>query len=200
MAKVDFIYGLGSRYSYLAATQIGRIVRETGARFCWRPISSRALLARRDDDPIRVGAGGQYDWEYRRRDAEAWAHYYRVPFNDPVGRLTYDPALPALAALAAGHQGRVEAMSHRLFRLIFADVRTEFGRDEVLTEASALGLNMARFEADLDSPELAKEHERHIVEAATRGVFGVPTFLYRDRLYWGNDRLVLLETALRSAA
>ena len=200
MAKVDFIYGLGSRYSYLASTQIGRIARETGARFCWQPISSRALLARRDDNPFRVEAGGQYDWGYRRRDAEAWAHYYGVPFNDPVGRLTYDPALPALAALAAGHQGRVEAMSHRLFRLVFADERTEFGRDEVLSEARTLGLDVSRFEADLDSPELPKEHGRHVVEAESRGVFGVPTFLYRDRLYWGNDRLVLLEAALRSAA
>ena len=114
IARVDFIYGLGSRYSYLASTQIGRIVRETGVRFCWKPISSRVLLARREDNPFLEGAGGQYDWDYRRRDAEAWARYYGVPFNDPVGRLRYDSSLPALAAMAAGRQKRVEATSHRL--------------------------------------------------------------------------------------
>ena len=200
MARVDFIYALGSRYSYLASTQIERIAGETGARFRWQPISSLALLARRKDDPFRAGAGGQYDWDYRRRDAEAWAHHYGVPFNDPVGRLAYDSVLAALAALAARRQKRVEAMSHRLFRLIFVDERAEFGRDEVLFEARALGLDVSRFEADLDSPELAKEHERHVVESETRGVFGVPTFLYCDQLYWGNDRLVLLESALKSAA
>lgn len=75
----------------------------------------------------------------------------------------------------------------------------EFGRDEVLSEARARGLDVSRFEADLDSPDLAREHERHIVEAGARGVFGVPTFLYGDRLYWGNDRLVLLQAALESA-
>lgn len=32
MSKVDFIYGLDSRYSYFASTQIERIARETGTR------------------------------------------------------------------------------------------------------------------------------------------------------------------------
>lgn len=51
IATVDFIYGLGSRYSYLASTQIERIARETGAVFRWQPVSSHALLGRRADDP-----------------------------------------------------------------------------------------------------------------------------------------------------
>ena len=197
MATVDFIYGLGSRYSYLASTQIARIARETGARFRWQPISTHALLARRADDPFTPGARGQYDWDYRRRDAEAWARYYGVPFNDPIGRLAYEPMLPALAALAAGRQGRTAAMSHRLFRLIFVDDRDTFGPREVCAEAASLGLGLVRFRADLDSDELAQEHERSVLEVESRGVFGVRTFFYRDQLYWGNDRLVLLEAALR---
>lgn len=197
VARVDFVYGHGSRYSYLASTQIERIARETGAEFRWQPISSHALLDRRGDNPFGTEAGGQYDWGYRRRDAEAWAHYYGVPFKDPVGRLAYDPMLPALAALAAGRQNRVEEMSRALFRLIFADDRTTFGRDEILSECRTLGGDILRFEADLDSPELATEHEQRIVEMESRGVFGVPTFLYSDRLYWGNDRLLLLEADLK---
>ena len=102
-----------------------------------------------------------------------------------------------LAAIAAGRQNRVEAMSHRLFRLIFVDERAEFGRDEILSEARALGLDVATFAADLDSSEVEVTHERHVAEMEDRGVFGVPTFLYSDRLYWGNDRLVLLEAALK---
>ena len=144
MATVDFIYGLGSRYSYLASTQVGRIARETGARFRWQPISTHALLARRADDPFTPGALGQYDWDYRRRDAEAWARHYGVAFNDPIGRLGYEPMLPALAALAACRQGRTEAMSHRLFRLVFVDDRTTFGPREVAAEAASLGLDLAR--------------------------------------------------------
>ncbi|HEY2871122.1 MAG TPA: DsbA family protein [Reyranella sp.] len=36
-------------------------------------------------------------------------------------------------------------------------------------------------------------------EAHRRGAFGVPTFFLDGRLFWGNDRLPLLEAALRGA-
>ncbi len=41
--SVDFYYGLGSRYAYLASTQIERIVAETGCRFEWYPVASGAF-------------------------------------------------------------------------------------------------------------------------------------------------------------
>ena len=37
MPGVDFFYGLGSRYSYLASTPVARIEQETGCHVTWRP-------------------------------------------------------------------------------------------------------------------------------------------------------------------
>lgn len=197
-SQVDFYYGLGSRYSYLAATQIERLERETGAGVHWHPLQSSALIGHGGANPFEgAPVSGQYDWGFRRRDAEAWAAYYGVPFREPVGRLAYDARLPVLAAFAAGRQGAVVAMSRRLFRLIFADDRTGFGRDEVAGEAGALGLDVGRFAADLDDPGLTREHDREVAEAARRGAFGVPTFFVGERMFWGNDRLVLVEAALK---
>lgn len=198
MPQVDFIFGLDSRYSYLAATQIARIEAEAGVEFRWRPISSLSLMERRVDNPFQEGAGGQYDWGYRRRDAEAWAAFYRVPFRDPVGRLAADRLLPALAALAAGRQELVVPMSQRLFRLGFVDDIATFGREEIMAEAQAEGLDMDRFQSDLDDPALLDEHDADVARAVDQGVFGMPTFLLEDgRMFWGNDRLILLEAALR---
>ena len=41
---VDFYDGLGSRYAYLASTQLDRIASETGCRFEWRPVARGALM------------------------------------------------------------------------------------------------------------------------------------------------------------
>ena len=192
MTTVDFYYGLGSRYSYLAACRLAAIEERTGARFRWRPLQSSLLIARDGDPFAGRPLSGQYDWGWRRRDAEAWAAWIGVPFRDPVGRLAFDEQLPALAALAAGRQGAVIAMSRRLFRLIFVDDRAD-----ILAEADACGLDPARFAADLASAGLAEEHRRTVGEAAARGAFGVPSFFLDDgRMFWGNDRLVLLEAAL----
>lgn len=64
--SVDFYLGLGSRYFYLAATQIARDEREHGCRFVWKPIASSTLLDRRGGYPFREPSNcGRYDRSYR---------------------------------------------------------------------------------------------------------------------------------------
>ena len=46
--------------------------------------------------------------------------------------------------------------------------------------------------------DLAQKHQQCVLEVESRGAFGVPTFCYGDELYWGNDKLVLLEAALEA--
>ena len=46
----------------------------------------------------------------------------------------------------------------------------------------------------------ARRHEGLLDEARARGAFGVPTFFLGEQMFWGNDRLVLLEAALGGKA
>ena len=118
---VDFYYGLGSRYSYLASTQIARLEAETGCRVRWRPLYSGDLFAARGADPFQGRpVSGQYDWAWRRFDAECWADYYGVPFREPAD-VRLEPRRLALAATAAGRLGALERFSRRLFEAVFAD-------------------------------------------------------------------------------
>jgi 2-hydroxychromene-2-carboxylate isomerase len=45
IVKIDFYYSIGSRYSYLAATQIDALQQATGCHVEWQPINSIRLLA-----------------------------------------------------------------------------------------------------------------------------------------------------------
>ena len=60
-----------------------------------------------------------------------------------------------------------------------------------------LDIDPSAFRRDLDSPEIRARHDALIDEAHARGAFGVPTFFLDGRMIWGNDRLPLLEAALR---
>ena len=195
---VDFYYGLGSRYSYLAATQHERIEAETGCRFHWHPLKSGALMELRGSHPFRgPPVSGQYEWPYRRLDAEAWAEYYGVPYREPVD-FRVDPAYLAVAASAAKRLGAVEAYSRRLFQAIFVDGRAVAEAD-LSGFAEDVGLDAQAFRAGLEDPATAELHEAALQEAHRRGAFGVPTFFIGERLFWGNDRLPLVEHALRKA-
>jgi 2-hydroxychromene-2-carboxylate isomerase len=101
----------------------------------------------------------------------------------------------ALACLAADRQGALVPCCRALFRMIFVDGRV-IDDDAIDALPAELGLDPARFAADLAAPATAARHEALLDEAHGRGAFGVPTFFLGERLFWGNDRLVLLEAAL----
>jgi 2-hydroxychromene-2-carboxylate isomerase len=192
---IDFYLGLGSRYSYLAASQLDRIEAKFNCRFVWKPIASGELMDRRGGNPFREApVSGQYDWGYREYDARCWAAYYGIPFREPAAFKT-DPAAPALACLAADGQGALVPCCQLLLHLIFVDGVT-IDDATIASLPEALDLDARLFKRAFASPETRARHEALLDEAATRGAFGVPTFFLDGRMFWGNDRLVLLEAAL----
>lgn len=197
MPVVDAYLGLGSRYSYLASTQLDRIARETGAAFNWIPIFSEELRPP-DRDPFKgPPISGQYEWFYRRQDAEAWADYYQVPFREPMGRLTVDHRILVRAALAAGALKQRVPMMKRLFAAVFVDDRSEIDAAACIDCAVDIGIERNAFRNAFQNPAIEAERFAILERAQARGVFGVPFFLTGGRTYFGNDRLVLLAHHLK---
>jgi 2-hydroxychromene-2-carboxylate isomerase len=198
--RVDFFFGLGSRYSYLAATQVPKLAAETGARFRWRPLHSRELIERAGPDPFRPEMRrGQYEPAYRTRDAMRWAAYYGVPYVEPDWT-GVDWEGFALACIAAGQLGAGEAFAGMLFRCCFGLGQPP--RDDVALFglAGEAGLSPAHLRETAESEAAAEEHRQTLVDARLAGAFGVPTFLTEDgELFWGQDRLVLLRRHLTNA-
>ncbi len=195
MATVDFYYGLGSRYSYLAASRIAGISTRTGATFRWRPLFSGEMMRRLGRSPFEgAPISGQYDWDYRQTDAGRWAAFYGIPFIEPA-RFALAPSRYAIAAEAARHWNRTEAFSLALFEAIFA-TGTPVGNAEIAAAAAKSGLDPAAHSARTDAPEVAAAVDAAVDEALRAGVFGVPTFVVDGDFYWGNDRLPILEHRL----
>jgi 2-hydroxychromene-2-carboxylate isomerase len=191
-ARVEFVFGLGSRYSYLASTQLASIAARTGSSFTWVPVSSVALMAARGSSAFQgAPVSGQYEAAYRKQDAEDWAQYYGVPYVESLPPPT-DHALMAVAALAAGEQGALERYARALFEQVFV-AHAAIDAAACVRLAASLRLNAGYFEKALASAALRAQAEHDASTYAARGAFGVPTFFVGERMFWGNDRLVILE-------
>jgi 2-hydroxychromene-2-carboxylate isomerase len=191
---VEFYYSIGSRYSYLASTQIAKLEAETGCRVEWLPLASADLMAAAGFMPFQgKPASGQYDWPYRRRDAAAWAEYYGVPFREPADVEVHPPNL---ACVAARRLDGAAQLSHRLFRCHFVEGRSNLSDAELVALAGEVGLDGTRFGHYLRDPATLELHAATIRRARQRGAFGVPSFAVNGELFWGNDRLPLLRHAL----
>src|SRR5687767_446804 len=91
-----------------------------------------------------------------------------------------DAPLAHRAALAAGEQGKFWEMHDAIFRN-----QRALKRDDLIRHAAALGLDSARFIADLDSARFAKVMERDLTEGTRVGVDGTPTFFVNGRRLTG---------------
>ena len=198
--EVDFFYGIGSRYSYLASSRLDRLAAETSCRIRWRPLYSGDLFAARGLDPFAdQPVSGQYEWAYRRRDAERWTAYYGVPYREPDD-VCFDPRRLALACTAAAALGAVEAFSRRLFRALFVHGTSPLDEEACAGLAREVGLDERRFRTTLKHPDTAARLAATVADAVAAGASGVPSFVVGNEVYFGNDRLPLLRHALLQVA
>ncbi len=87
-------------------------------------------------------------------------------------------------------------LSHALLHALWSeelDVKDAAVRVMV---ANRLGMDGAKLLAMQDSPAIMGAWKASELEAQQRGIFGTPTWIYNDVLYWGQDRLDFLDEAL----
>jgi 2-hydroxychromene-2-carboxylate isomerase len=199
MKSVDFYYSIGSRYSYLAATQIDALKQTTGCHVEWHPVNSVRLISQLQSNPFAgKPTSTQYEWTYRELDAQRWANLYGIPYLEPRGRVEFDSELLAQACTAAKRLDQVEAYSRSLFAAMFQDSLAKIDQQECTIRSEACGITAVDFQVALKSQETIEQIDRTINIAIQAGVFGVPTFIVDDEIFWGNDRLVLLRHYLDS--
>ena len=197
---VEFFFSPGSRYSYLAASQIPSIEAETGCVVDWRPVNGADIRARRGRDPFAGNSiSGQYDWAYRRCDAQRWADYYGIPFREPPTH-RFDFELLVRAATVSKRLGAIREYGWRLCSTVYGSSLWPIDESVCRRLATDIGLDGAAFASALRDPETERLAAAAAKDAYTRGAFGVPSFFIGDELFWGNDRIVLLKHVLLKQA
>jgi len=197
---VEFFFSPGSRYSYLAASQIPSLEGEAGCLVDWRPVNGADIRALRGRDPFAGDSvSGQYEWTYRRHDAERWADYYGVPFREPPTH-RFDFKLLVLAATASKRLGAAGGYGWRLCSTVYGSDIWPVDESVCLRLAEDVGFQRAEFSSLLRDPETERLAAATAEEAYSRGAFGVPTFFLDGELFWGNDRIVILKYVLSKRA
>lgn len=190
---LDVYWDFSSPFAYLGATQVAALAARTGALVTWRPLLLGGLFRSLGTPDVPIATFSEAKRRYTGMDLARWAAYWKVPFRFPTRFPTHSlRAMRLYLALPSSHR---DAYRDAVFRACWADDR-DITTDEVL--ASCVGDESVAQAAFLKAgnDEVKAELRRATELAAERGVFGVPTFGVGDELYWGQDRLELVEEAL----
>lgn len=193
MKTVDFFFDLSSPYSYLAATQLPALAARTGAEIAWKPLVLHAVFqATGNDMPARVAAKARY----MLADLERWARHYGVPFRF-ASRFPANTIKAMRLILVGADSGRAAETSLEAFRAMWVEDRDLGDAAELGAIARKVGLDPDQTLAAIETPAIKDRLRASTDEAIRRGAFGAPAIFVGEELFWGNDRLHLVEEALR---
>lgn len=198
-STLEIWWDFSSPYAYLGATQAEALAARTGAELVWRPMLLGGLFRAIGQADAPVLTWGEQKRAYVFQDLEDWAAFHGVPFKFPSRFPT--SSIKALRCYLALPDERRKAFRDATLRAYWAEDRDIAddavlrgligdGADEVLARTQTADVKQALVEA-------TKQAER-------LGVFGAPTWIVRreghegHKLFWGQDRIPLVERALTS--
>jgi Na+:H+ antiporter, NhaA family len=118
----------------------------------------------------------------------------RVVFrHNPIGELHEHALIAAEAAEAAALQERFWEMHDRLF-----EVRGDLGEAALVGHAVAIGLEKARFQADLHAATVRARVREDEVSGLHSGVVGTPTFFIDGEHFWDRPDFMTLARAIEA--
>jgi 2-hydroxychromene-2-carboxylate isomerase len=193
MHTLEIYWDFSSPFAYLGSTQAAKLAERTGATLVWRPMLLGGLFKSIGQSDVPLFTWSEAKKKYYFEDMHRWAAYWGVPFKFP-SRFPMG-SLKAMRTYLALPVARRAAFREATFRAYWAEDR-DIADDGVLREL--VGAEADDVMARTQDPAVKKELLDATQAAVAAGVFGAPTWVVDGKeLFWGQDRIPLVEQALK---
>ena len=198
---VDYYMTLTSPWTYLGSALFAEIARRNNVTVNIKPAKFGPIFEQTGGLPLPKRSPQRR--AYRMMELKRWREVRGVPLNLEPKYSPCDDTMATRLVIAAKLLGKdSHRLSLELGRAVWEREETLADPDAVASAARRAGLDATELRAGGPSDaELDALHEQFTQEALTAGVFGAPSFvLPSGEIFWGQDRLELLERALKQLA
>ncbi len=185
MQTIELWFDYSCPYAYLASTQADALAARTGARLVWKPMLLGGVFAARATPQNLAGTLGPAKARHMMADLARWADQFGVPLVMPAEH----PRRTVEALRATLARGCDPAVIHAFYRAYWVEGRA--------VEDAAVVRDIA---GDHDLSAWRDDLRARTDEAIALGIFGAPTFKVGDELWWGQDRMHMVERHLAEKA
>ncbi len=194
---VDYFMTPVSPWTYLGHERFRAICRQHDAQIHLRVMDLGKVfpasggLALKDRAPQRRA--------YRLVELKRWREALGIPLTIEPKFFPVPAEAAATAVLAVLERHGTETaldVAHDFMRATWAEERNIADAGTLADILTARGLDAGALLAHAREAEVAARYIQHSQEAIARGVFGSPSYIYQDELFWGQDRLDFLDRAL----
>lgn len=207
MPNIDVYFSFRSPYSYLATPDMLKLRQDYGVDVNLRPVFPIAVRNPEFFDPSNVKRARYIglDW-VRRAEFLGMANHWPKP--DPINQNmeTYEiakeqPLIHELTKLGveAQRQGRGIEFAKHVSHLIFGGTKGWNEGTHLSKAVSDAGLNLAGLRANIENGSHLDEISANQDALEAAGHWGVPTYVFNNEPYFGQDRIELLRWRLDKA-
>ena len=189
---IEYYYSTRSIYAYFGASRIVALARRFGRRLVHRPVDLSRVVPAAGSPPFSERSPTLRRYQFGR-EIERWSEYLGIPaLVDPTHHYG-DRTLPSGFVLAAQDQGQdVDALHLAVLQALWRDDR-DSGDPAVL---AASGIDPAPLLAAAPTGRIQAQFAAATEAAIAAGVLGSPTYIVDGEMFYGQDRLMMVERAL----
>lgn len=197
--EIEYFYAAHSAFAYLGSARFMAIAAAAGRRISHKPVDLRRVVAEAGAVPFgrRSKPHAAY---FFGREIERWSEERGAPW---IGRIpthhAKDITLPNGMLIAGIARGlNVDRLAHALLEAHWRDDADLADRSSLAAIGQSAGIDPTPLLDAALSAEVQAIYQANTEEAIRRSVFGSPTYFVDGDMFYGQDRLEMLERSLRS--
>ena len=187
MKRIEFWYSIGSTYTYLSTQRLSEIERQNNVIFEWCPFSVRSRMIEMENVPF-MAEKKRDKIEYMWRDVQRRANFYGFDAKVPAPYPLKEFDLANKVAILGKDQGWIKEYTVLTYKKWFLEHLEPGSEPNLSSTLREIGLDAENIIKLAQTDEIEQKYLKNTEMAKNKGIFGSPTFIVENEVFWGDDR------------
>ena len=187
MKKIEFWYSIGSTYTYLSTQRLEQIEFQNEFKFEWMPFSVRSRMIEMENVPF-MAEKKRDKIDYMWRDVQRRANFYGFDAKIPAPYPLKEFDLANKVAIMGKDQGWIKEYTILTYKKWFLEHLEPGSEPNLSSTLEEIGLDAKNVIKQAQADDIEQKYLKNTEMAKNKGVFGSPTFIVEDEVFWGDDR------------
>ena len=194
---VDYYASLNSPWTHLGAARLMAMVARHGATARIHPVDFGTIFPASGGFPLPKRSPLRQ--AYRLQELERWRRFLAIPIQLSPRFFTINERSAAHCVIVVREtvgDAPAIALAHRMLKALWEEEADTGDRETLATLIGDVGLDALSVLQQADEEHWASQRVADTDAALARGVFGAPSYVVGEEIFWGQDRLEFLERRL----
>jgi 2-hydroxychromene-2-carboxylate isomerase len=192
---IDYYDSMSSPWTYLGHLRFEELAHRFRLTINHKPMDLLRVWSVSGGLPLKQRARQRQ--AYRHLELKRWSELLGIPCNlEPAYHPVADRRACYMVIAAMRHGFDWNKLSYGILRAVWVEDRNIADHNALAKIADENGIDGKALLALTEDTAVKAEYERNTEEAIAIGAFGAPTYVFEGELFWGQDRLEMLEWRL----